>query len=1045
MTPSVSVICVILMLLNSLSSANGNSGWSDGGGDVKWRMDCDFPGFDIEKIESPGEQCGTICIANPQCTHFTHASGQCFLKAAPLSTPHISLQPDRNAMCGFVPWKFQPGRDHWNTDKGGLKWLLNCDFFGNDIGQQAGTGEQCGSLCLANPECSHFRFIHGICFIKKAPPSTQRTATNGGMCGFVPWRKSSCPNVGGLESTCRPLVECAVWYDLLLTTPGTSCILSDGKTPGGCCPGLLQNRHNGQYFEQPSYGTNHDLQLESNLQSQLGAAQQASHVLFQSLGTTEKELIDNNIVVMPGSASAAHSLFFHTTHETQKINLESLVDVYTAQELVKRVRLEPNQVASALSRFKIHCPAGPVCSDATRHSPFRTLDGSCNNIQHSTWGKSRTQFQRILLPLYADGVREPRRAKSNNELPSARLVSTSIIRDNNDHVHSSNTYWVTQFGQFIDHDITQNVQSKMDNLTDIECCTPNGQFIDEDLVHPECNPIKIPQNDPFFSKFGRRCMSFVRSAPARRSDCRLGYAEQMNDNTHFLDASQVYGSDEKHAKQLRSTTDKGRLDVTHKWKLPAGHHQMDLLPPDNSVKDPCTLSKAVSGVDRPKHVKCFNAGDPRSNVTPNLAVSHTVLLREHNRIVMVLSGQNMHLNDEQLYQEARRILIAQMQHITYNEWLPIVIGKSKMQQLGLLPLHNGFSRDYDAKVNPSIVNEFAGAAFRFGHSLVQGIHLLFNRERKRADSIRLSQHFFKSQTVYTPGNLDKFLIGLATQPDQQVDNIVTEELTNHLFEEEGKGFGLDLVSINIQRGRDHGIPGYNAYRVLCGLKKAHSFDDLHDHISRQIVDQFKSLYESVDDIDLFMAGISEHPVADALVGPTFQCLIADQFLKLKRGDRYFYDLGGQSGSFTAEQLKEIRKTSLARLVCDNSHVKTIQPSLFKSVSNLNPIVDCDSPSIPRLDLAAWKFGSPQVHGENDRAKWHIGDGDVAWLPDCDFPGGDIGNEMIEGEKCGRLCIDTSGCNAFGHHHGRCWLKTIPSTQGRSAAEGGVCGFLPWKF
>lgn len=198
---------------------------------------------------------------------------------------------------------------------------------------------------------------------------------------------------------------------------------------------------------------------------------------------------------------------------------------------------------------------------------------------------------------------------------------------------------------------------------------------------------------------------------------------QMNDNTHFLDASHVYGSDEKEAKALRSATDKGRMDVTHGWKLPTGHHQMDLLPADASAKEPCTLSRAVSGIDPPKHVKCFHAGDPRSNITPNLAVAHTVLLRQHNRLVMTLADQNKHWNDEQLYQEARRILIAQMQHITYNEWLPIVIGRHKMEQLGLNPLDGEFSQDYDVKVNPSIVNEFAGAAFRFGHSLVQGTHL----------------------------------------------------------------------------------------------------------------------------------------------------------------------------------------------------------------------------------------------------------------------------------------------------------------------------------
>lgn len=110
------------------------------------------------------------------------------------------------------------------------------------------------------------------------------------------------------------------------------------------------------------------------------------------------------------------------------------------------------------------------------------------------------------------------------------------------------------------------------------------------------------------------------------------------------------------------------------------------------------------------------------NEHPNLAVTHTIFLREHNRLAAELSRLNSGWNDERLYQEARRILAAQMQHITYNEWLPIIIGRVKMQQLGLLSLQQGSSQDYDANLNPSILNEFAGAAFRFGHTLIQGKH-----------------------------------------------------------------------------------------------------------------------------------------------------------------------------------------------------------------------------------------------------------------------------------------------------------------------------------
>ena len=103
-----------------------------------------------------------------------------------------------------------------------------------------------------------------------------------------------------------------------------------------------------------------------------------------------------------------------------------------------------------------------------------------------------------------------------------------------------------------------------------------------------------------------------------------------------------------------------------------------------------------------------------------MAVTQTVFLREHNRVAAELARLNPRWDDERLYQEARRIVIAEMQHITYNEWLPIVIGRNMMQEFGLNPLESGFSSDYDANLNPAILNEFATAAFRFGHSLIPG-------------------------------------------------------------------------------------------------------------------------------------------------------------------------------------------------------------------------------------------------------------------------------------------------------------------------------------
>jgi len=132
-----------------------------------------------------------------------------------------------------------------------------------------------------------------------------------------------------------------------------------------------------------------------------------------------------------------------------------------------------------------------------------------------------------------------------------------------------------------------------------------------------------------------------------------------------------------------------------------------------------------------------------------------------------------------------------------------------------------------------------------------------------------------------------------------------------------------------------------------------------DYLSRQMAvrrtQELQQLYNNVDDIDLFVGLFSERPANGAMVGPTTLCIIGDQFARLKKGDRYFYDLGRQSGSFSASQLQEIRKASMSRILCDNSGVSQLQPLVFQVPSNFNPVVSCNSlNTIPRPDLRSWQ-------------------------------------------------------------------------------------------
>ena len=122
----------------------------------------------------------------------------------------------------------------------------------------------------------------------------------------------------------------------------------------------------------------------------------------------------------------------------------------------------------------------------------------------------------------------------------------------------------------MDHDLTHTPISKGTNQTSISCCR-NGQHLPSNLLHPDCFPITIPSNDPFFRQFNQQCMEFVRSLPAPRRECNFGPREQMNQITSFLDASNVYGSSDSRAQSLRQGSG-GLLavqNVDRKQMLPA--------------------------------------------------------------------------------------------------------------------------------------------------------------------------------------------------------------------------------------------------------------------------------------------------------------------------------------------------------------------------------------------------------------------------------------------------------------------------------------------
>ncbi|XP_065580861.1 peroxidase-like isoform X1 [Artemia franciscana] len=728
-----------------------------------------------------------------------------------------------------------------------------------------------------------------------------------------------CPSVlFGRPSSCKSLSQCSPWYLDILRGPSISCP-GDGAF-SMCCPSIFSNRAVSARTQKPS------------------AFSEDGRVLLAKMSEHGKKIVASSARLSRSQASKGKKTKQQTDFAKSTDLALSVVDA--ARALKAKNGLNPVQAGIGLQRFDVRetvlrnaCPAQPFCSFSSK---YRTMDGSCNNRLQPNWGKAGTPVERILPPSYADGIWTPKRAKSGAELPNVRAIRSRVLFDE-DHPWNDATHMSMQWGQFLDHDLSHVPMFRSANDSVIQCCSSKNELLSPKKKHRHCFEVEIPANDKFFKSMGVRCLNMIRSVIAPRADCRFGYADQMNIISHFIDASHIYGNDDETAHKLRELK-RGRMSVQ---KV----NGKDFPPEDPSATN-CIRDPGSKG--------CFISGDDRMNQVPGLTALHILFLREHNRLAGQLEKLNPHWSDEKIFQETRRIMGALMQRITYNEYLPVVLGNRVIEAYSLYPLSGGYSNTYNEFINPSITNEFTTAAFRMGHSLIQGDWHSVSESGQWTEH-KLRDWFNRPGFLKTPNQLDSVTRGLVEQRCQSADEWVSEEVSNHLFQRPGKKHGFDLISINIRRGRDHGLDGYNAYRQVCGLRKARRFEDLTDVMNSDVVARLKSMYSSVEDIDLYVGGLSERQVPGGMVGPTFTCLIADQFARLKEGDRFFYEHGGQHGSFTPGQLEEIRKYTLARLICDNSDdIKILQPMVFRVPGKFNPRLTCSSNGIPKMDLRPWK-------------------------------------------------------------------------------------------
>ncbi len=525
--------------------------------------------------------------------------------------------------------------------------------------------------------------------------------------------------------------------------------------------------------------------------------------------------------------------------------------------------LNPTSIASIVATF-----------DDWALDDFASITGTNNNLSHTQWGSTDEALLRLTTAEYSDGISAP----AGDDRPSARVISNALAAQN-ESVESDRyvTDMLWLWGQFIDHDI---------DLTG--SADPVESF-----------NIAVPTGDAYFDPFstGIAEIDLTRSVyDTSTGDSISDPRQQVNLITAYIDGSVIYGSDQARADWLR-TFENGMMKTS----------EGNLLPFNEDGFANANANPFLSDSD------LFLAGDVRANENVALTAMHTVWLREHNRQTQQIATLDPTLSDEEIYQRARAIVTAQMQAITFNEFLPALLGYDAIDDY----------QGYDATINPGIANVFSTALYRLGHSLLSTDLWRLDAEGNVIDqgNLSLSAAFFAPNEI-TENGIEALLRGASVHTAQSLDNMVVDDVRNFLFGAPGSG-GFDLASLNVQRGRDHGLADYNQVRVDLGLEAIRDFGDITSNAD--LAQTLETVYGSVDNIDVWVGALAEDHVDGASVGELIMTGMVDQFQRIRAGDRFWYE-----NIFDDQALMMFNDLSLSDVIERNTNIESMPDNVFYS-------------------------------------------------------------------------------------------------------------------